>query len=564
MKIRLKHLWLQFFALLFVVSVAHAQPAQQQQQSNFSQPELDQMLAPIALYPDALLSQILMASTYPTEVVEASYWLKANPELKGEDAVKATENQPWDISVKSLLPFPNVLSTMETKIDWTTNLGNAFLGQEQQVMDTIQALRRKAMAAGYLKSDNRVRVVEESGLIAINLVQPTAVYVPYYNPTVVYGTWWAPNYQPVYWDPWPGYAVTPGYAWAWAPVATVVTVGVLYAAFNWRHRHIYHHRHVHYWHRHHHYDHYRYRGDRHRWSHDYRHRREVPYRHVNVDRRFGDRARTYNTRVGPRPTTRDIRDGYYKPTRTTRDVRGTGRSNPYSGFKSSGTGRTGPGTISGTGRTGIMADPKGFTKGTKTGPSGPTTKGGRMIDSKSGGYDPKAGVKSGRTGMPDSKGGRTIGRDGAKGTRGVSGPSGRTGTTTTTGGRTGVKGATPSGTARGIQGTQPGKAHGVRGTQPGKAHGVRGTQPSNTKVRSTGTTQGGRTGASPGGRSGQTVKSGGPQRTGKASPGGRGGQVKSGAPQRSGRASPGGRTGGAKPASQRPSGQRSSKKPNER
>ena len=383
MKSRIKTMWLHILALLFVVSVAHAQPAQQAQ-SNFSQPELEQMLAPIALYPDALLSQVLMASTYPTEVVEASYWLKANPELKGEDAVKAAESQQWDISVKSLLPFPQVLSTMEAKQDWVTNLGNAFLGQEQQVMDTIQSLRQKAMAAGYLKSDNRVRVVQEDQLISINLVQPNAVYVPYYNPTVVYGTWWAPQYAPVYWDPWPGYAVAPGgYGWAWAPAATIVTVGVLYAAFNWRHRHIYHHRHVNYWSRHHHYDHYRYRGTNTRWSHDYRHRRDIPYRHSNVNQRFGSRVHDYNRRVGPRPTTRDIRDGRYTPTRVSRTgTRATTRTgtNPYAGFRSGGrtdsgatgrTGRTGPGATSARtgGRTGAGAT--GARTGGRTGAGKP-------------------------------------------------------------------------------------------------------------------------------------------------------------------------------------------------
>ena len=353
MKSRIKTIWLHLFALLFVVSIAHAQPAQQAQ-SNFSQPELDQMLAPIALYPDALLSQVLMASTYPTEVVEASYWLKDNPNLRGEDAVKAAENQQWDISVKSLLPFQQVLGTMESKLDWTQNLGNAFLGQQQQVMDTIQSLRRKAMQAGYLKSDNRVRVDVEDQLVSINLVQPSAVYVPYYNPTVVYGTWWEPAYQPVYWDPWPGYTVHSGYGWAWAPVATAVTVGVLYGAFNWRHHHIYNHRYVNYWHRHYHYDHYRYRGSNSYWRHDPRHRRDIPYRHATVNRNFGHAARTYNSRVGHRPTVRDIRTSHHNTVRT------TGRTMGSSTGKT--TGRT-------TGRTTLSTTRKttGKTTGSSTG-----------------------------------------------------------------------------------------------------------------------------------------------------------------------------------------------------
>ena len=306
MKPRLKYVWMQFLAMLFVVSVAHAQPTQ----SNYSQPELEQMLAPIALYPDALLSQVLMAATYPTEVVEASYWLRANPGLRGENAIRAAENQQWDISVKSLLPFPQVLGTMERKLEWTENLGNAFLDQEQQVMDTIQFLRQKAMAAGYLRSDNRIRVIVQDQLVLIDLVQPTAVYVPYYNPTVVYGTWWAPSYAPVYWDPWPGYAVAPGYnGWYWA-AATIVTVGVLYAAFDWRRHSVYYGHRVNYWQRHYNYSHYRYSGtSTQRWSHDPRHRRDIPYRSPAANQRFGSIAATHNAKVGPRPTVQDIRTG---------------------------------------------------------------------------------------------------------------------------------------------------------------------------------------------------------------------------------------------------------------
>ena len=329
MKSRIKNMCLHFLALLFVMSVAHAQPAQTAQAS-FSQPELEQMLAPIALYPDALLSQILMASTYPTEVVEASYWIKANPGLTGEAAVNAAQDQQWDISVKSLLPFPQVLGTMETKLDWTERVGNAFLGQEQQVMDTIQLLRHKAMAAGYLKSDNRVRVATADQLISIDLVQPTAVYVPYYNPTVVYGTWWAPNYAPVYWEPWQGYAVAPGYyGWAWAPVATVVTVGVLYGAFNWRRHSVYYGRNVSYWHNHSSYSHYRYSGSAPAvWRHDATHRRDIPYRSATVNQRYGRTAATYNAKVGPRPTVQDIRTGRHSFTPTGRPTTGapTGRS----------------------------------------------------------------------------------------------------------------------------------------------------------------------------------------------------------------------------------------------
>ena len=422
---------MQLFALLFVAAVAHAQPAPAQ--SNFSQPELDQMLAPVALYPDALLSQILMASTYPTEVTEAAYWLRANPGLQGENAVKAAEGQQWDISVKSLLPFPQILNTMESKVDWTTNLGNAFLGQEQQVMDTIQSLRGKAMAAGYLKSDNRVRVVQDNQLISINLVSPTAVYVPYYNPTVVYGTWWAPSYAPVYWDPWPGYVVGHGhYGWAWAPVATAVTVGVLYAAFNWHSHRIYQYPHVSYWRHHYHYDYYRYRGPSSYWVHDARHRRDIPYRSAVADRRFGTAARNYNTRVGPRPGMSDIRAGHYRPAVVTRTGAGPSRTaNPYAGFRPSAAAAPAPGRTPVAGRAGTPP---------AAGTAAPT------------GRAPVAG----------------------KAAPGATAPAGMTGRQPLAG-----KAATTPSAA----GTNPpGVAHGVRGTQPGLARGARGTQPSATQA----------------------------------------------------------------------------------
>lgn len=309
MKSRIKNMAMCFVALFFAVSIAQAQSVQYDR-ATYSQVELEQMLAPVALYPDALLSQVLMAATYPTEVVEAAYWLRANPGLRGEDAIRAAESMQWDISVKSLLPFPNLLNTMESRYDWTQNLGNAFLGQQAQVMDTVQVLRQRAMTAGYLRSDSHISVVQDGPLISVTPAQPTAVYVPYYNPSVVYGHWPQPAYAPVAWDPWPGYPPRRSYSgWIWAPVATVVTAGVLFAVFDWRHHHVYHRPQVNYWHRHPHYELHRNYGPQHQWRHDPRHRREVPYRHPAAERHYGKTARSYNSKVGPRPTAHDIRSG---------------------------------------------------------------------------------------------------------------------------------------------------------------------------------------------------------------------------------------------------------------
>jgi hypothetical protein len=196
---------LRVLTLMVVASVALAQ-----ERTAFRQEELDQMLAPVALYPDALLSQILMASTYPLEVVQAARWSRANPGLRGQDAVRAVERMDWDPSVKSLTAFPQILHMMDEKLAWTERLGEAFLVQQAEVMDTVQQLRRRADAAGHLDPGDRMRVTREGDIIRIHPPAPDVVYVPYYDPRVVYGPWWWHDYPPVYWAP-PAYYVVPSY-----------------------------------------------------------------------------------------------------------------------------------------------------------------------------------------------------------------------------------------------------------------------------------------------------------------------------------------------------------------
>jgi len=162
----------------------------------FKQEELDQMLAPIALYPDDLLTQLLMASTYPLEIVQAARWAKQNKNLKGDALTEALEKQDWDPSVKSLVAFPEVLERMNENLQWTQKLGDAFLAQEKQVMDTIQMLRKKAQGAGNLKDNPQQKVVVEQETIVIQSTQPETIYVPSYNPAVVYGAWWWPAFPP--------------------------------------------------------------------------------------------------------------------------------------------------------------------------------------------------------------------------------------------------------------------------------------------------------------------------------------------------------------------------------
>lgn len=169
--------------------------------AKYREEELAQMLAPIALYPDALLSQVLMASTYPLEVIEADRWVRRNPELKDKSLEAALLSEAWDPSVKALCHFPSILALMSERITETTNLGNAFLAQEAEVMDMVQELRAKANAQGNLTTTSEQKVIVEKETIIIEPADPRVIYVPYYDPFYIYGSWWYPAYPPYYWGP---------------------------------------------------------------------------------------------------------------------------------------------------------------------------------------------------------------------------------------------------------------------------------------------------------------------------------------------------------------------------
>jgi hypothetical protein len=176
-------------------------PAQAQSRL-YSQPELDALLAPIALYPDPLLSQILTAAVYPDQVAQAADWSRRNPGVSGDDAVQMVQDQPWEPSVKALVAYPDVLARMGESPQWTSDLGNAFLGQQTQAMTTVQALRQRAQASGYLRSNGEQNVYQQGPAIVVQPVYPQYVYVRYYDPLVVYGAWWWPAYRPLCWRPW--------------------------------------------------------------------------------------------------------------------------------------------------------------------------------------------------------------------------------------------------------------------------------------------------------------------------------------------------------------------------
>lgn len=208
-----------------------AQIASAQDNKKFKPEELDQMLAPIALYPDGLLSQILMASGYPLEIVEAARWSKANPALKGDAAVQAVKDKDWDTSVKSLVAFPDVLANLNQHLDWTQKMGDAMIGQEADVADSIQRLRARASAAGNLQTTPQQTVTTQgSGESIQYIIQPTSpelIYVPSYSPSWAYGAWPYPAYPPVYY-PFAG-ALARGFLWG----AGFAAAGAIFGGWNW-------------------------------------------------------------------------------------------------------------------------------------------------------------------------------------------------------------------------------------------------------------------------------------------------------------------------------------------
>jgi Protein of unknown function (DUF3300)/Chaperone of endosialidase len=210
--------------------LAAAQPASAPAQQLLKAEELDQMVAPIALYPDALLAEVLMASTYPLEVVQADRWATDNKALKGDQLKAAVDKQGWDDSVKSLVATPSVLTMMSTKLDWTQKLGDAVLAQQADVMDAVQRLRTKAQANNKLTStkEQKVSVAQQENkqVIVIEPTVPDTVYVPYYDPAVVYGGWPYPSYPPYYFPPPVGYV--PG-----AILSTGIAFGAGYAVGRW-------------------------------------------------------------------------------------------------------------------------------------------------------------------------------------------------------------------------------------------------------------------------------------------------------------------------------------------
>ena len=238
--------------------------------------ELDQMLAPIALYPDSLLSHILVASTYPLEVVQAARWREDHSELDEDEALDAVEDKDWDPSIKALVPFSDLLEQLSEDLDWLQSLGDAFLANEEQVLAAVQKLRKSARDIGSLADNEYIEVVEEDDQIIIEPVEKEVVYVPYYDTRVVYGSWWWHDRPPIYWHRPSHYYWHAGFYWG-----PRIYLGhtYFYGGFHWRKRHLV---------VNHHYYHYPTRyNDNHRrvrvreyqrWNHNPKHRRNARLR----------------------------------------------------------------------------------------------------------------------------------------------------------------------------------------------------------------------------------------------------------------------------------------------
>src|ERR1700755_2417660 len=179
--------------------------------------QLQQLVAPIALYPDALVAQVLAAATYPAEVVEADRWMQQHTDLKGKKLADEVNKQSWDPSVKALAQFPSVLANMDKNLSWTSSLGDAYVNQSQDVMDAVQVMRGRAQGAGNLKSTPQETVATQGQMITIEPVNPAVVYLPQYDPWLVYG---APL------GVWPGWYSYPGLYLAGAGIAFGVGFGL--------------------------------------------------------------------------------------------------------------------------------------------------------------------------------------------------------------------------------------------------------------------------------------------------------------------------------------------------
>ncbi|MFT5705545.1 MAG: hypothetical protein ACI8SK_001505, partial [Shewanella sp.] len=268
----------------FAPAVNAANTTEIAQQSQFSEAELEQMLAPIALYPDSLLTHILIAATYPLELVQANRLHSKNTLLPSPQLMEKAEKIDWDPSVIALLAFPNVLEKLSSDLSWTQDLGDAFLQNEAKLLASIQSLRAQADEADSLSEMENMAVTRVNNQIVIEPVQKEIIYVPYYDPRTVYGNWRWYDYPPVYWAPYPYYVGRPRGQFYWNS-GVQISFNFFFSAFHWSNHRVVvidHHRSHHY----------RHRGrivtshGAQQWHHKPQHRRGVAYRSTHVKQRY--------------------------------------------------------------------------------------------------------------------------------------------------------------------------------------------------------------------------------------------------------------------------------------
>jgi hypothetical protein len=282
----------------------------------FSEAELEQILAPIALYPDSVLTHIFIAATYPLEVVQAHRWLETNSSLNTTQAIEQTENKDWDPSVKALIPFPRVLERLSKELDWMQSIGDAFIQDEERVLSSIQSLRRKADQAGSLSKMENTKIVREERQIIIQPVEVETIYVPYYDTRVVYGNWYWRSHPPVYWDWHWGHNHRYSHSsyFYWHPrVYLSHSHHYHYSAFNWHNHHVVILDHRRYNKRRYHRTHIIRHENAQRWQHNPKHRRGVAYR-TEVTRK------RYESSRPSRLTTKQVRKEEHQIRNQRRDV----------------------------------------------------------------------------------------------------------------------------------------------------------------------------------------------------------------------------------------------------
>lgn len=291
-----------FYLSILVSTLISFTTTAEQESEKFSDAELAQMLAPIALYPDSLLTHILIASTYPIEIIEAYRWAKKNNSLNTEQKSQLLESFDWDASVKALIPFEHVLSRLSEDLSWTQALGDAFLQDESRLLLSIQTLRRKAKLAGSLKKMDNMDIRYEDSNISILPRKKEVIYVPYYDSRMVYGSWYWAAYPPVYWHPYRRAHVSHHRPFSWN-TGVHITFNYFFSAFNWHNRHVV----VVNPHRSHH----RFYNQRprrlianggyaQRWSHQPSHRKGVAYRTKKTSEKY------YNKRIGMHRTHKQL------------------------------------------------------------------------------------------------------------------------------------------------------------------------------------------------------------------------------------------------------------------